>query len=205
MRVTRLVVLGLAVIALASPLRAQTTLGFEGLTGSAVPQGYGGFSWLGGEGEDSWQLAYPGIYDDLYRPSSGVANVWSYGGYALDMQYPSANLFDFNSVYLSAVNGGPCSNGGVSVDQTVRGFLAGLEIYNSTVNLSCSVMQQFTFNFLGIDQLQFDEMPATINLLVDDITINNPNVGAVPEPASLALLATGLVGLVPAVRRKFNI
>ena len=202
MRVTRLVVLGLAVIALASPLRAQTTLGFEGLTGSAVPQGYGGFSWLGGAGAISWQLAYPssGPYD---RPSSGVMNVWSDGGTRLDMLFASASLFDFNSVYLSDLNGACDNNPGGSADQTVRGFLGGVQLYSSTVSISCSTMQQFTFNYLGIDQVTFDQRP--YNLLVDDITINSPNAVPVPEPASLALLATGLVGLVPAVRRKFNI
>jgi hypothetical protein len=201
MKLTRSVVLGLAIVALATPLRAQTTLGFEGLTGGLVPQGYGGFSWLGGIGASSWQLAYPtsGL---VYRPSSGVVNVWSGGGTTLDMLSAPTTLFDFNSVFLSGVFGG-CYNVS-NMNQTVRGFLAGVQQYSSTVSISCSVMQQFTFNFLGIDQVQFDQAINPVNLLVDDITINSPT-NSVPEPASLALLATGLVGLIPAARRKFNI
>ena len=201
MRITGSVILGLSIMAFAAPLRAQTILGFEGLTGTYVPQGYGGFSWVGGQGEYSWVLANPWGPDnghpELVRPSSGTQNAWSNGGTTLDMVFASANLFDFNSVYLSALCGSP-------VDQTVRGFLGGVQTYEATVSLSCSTMQQFTFNFLGIDQVQFDQgNPSLFNLLVDDISINGTN--AVPEPASLVLLATGLVALIPAARRKFNI
>lgn len=203
MRITRSAVLGLSIMAFAAPLRAQTTLGFEGLTGTYVPQGYGGFSWLGGYGEGSWVLANPwgpdNGYPDLLRPSSGTQNAWANGGTRLDMVFASATLFDFNSAYLSGAYGSCFGNGG-SENQTVRGFLAGLELYNTTVSLSCSVMQQFSFNFVGIDQVTFDQN--NYALLVDDITING---SAVPEPASLVLLATGLVALIPAVRRKFNI
>lgn len=202
MRLTRSAVLGLTLLAFAAPLRAQTTLGFEGLTGTFVPQGYGGFSWVGGWGENSWVLANPWGPDnghpDLLRPSSGTQNAWSNGGTQLDMVFASATLFDFNSAYLSGAYGS-CDNLS-SESQTVRGFLAGVQLYEATVNLSCSVMQQFSFNFAGIDQVTFDQDP--YNLLVDDITINGSSV---PEPASLVLLATGLIALMPAVRRKFNI
>jgi hypothetical protein len=111
------------------------------------------------------------------------------------MIWASATLFDFNSVYLSMAG---CSNGPL---ETVRGFLGGVEIYSQTVSLSCSTMQQFTFDFLGVDQVTFDRTNGG-NLLLDDIAINGAS--SVPEPASLALLATGLVCLVPAVRRKFR-
>jgi hypothetical protein len=198
MKITRSVVLGLSIMAFAAPLGAQTTLGFEGLTGTYVPQGYGGFSWLGGRGEFSWALGTWGPdngYPNLLRPSSGTQNAWSNGGTQLDMVFASATLFDFNSAYLSSSYG--CSG---SDPQTVRGFLAGVQLYQATVTLSCSVMQQFTFNFAGIDQVTFDQ--DYYNLLVDDIAINGSSV---PEPASLVLLATGLVALIPAARRKFNI
>ena len=202
MRATRSIVLGLSIMAFAAPLRAQTTLGFEGLTGLYVPQGYGGFSWVGGFGEFSWVLANPwgpdNGYPDLLRPSSGTQNAWANGGTSLDMVFASASLFDFNSAYLSGAYGS-CSSLS-SLNQTVRGFLAGVQLYESTVNISCSAMQQFTFNFAGIDQVTFDAGGSA--LLVDDLTING---SAVPEPASLVLLATGLVALIPAVRRKFNI
>src|ERR1700674_4786614 len=107
MRVPRSVLLGLIITAFAAPLSAQTTLGFEGLSTEFVPQGYGGFSWVGGFGENSWVLSSPDFFGntDLHRPSSGVVNAWSNGGTTLDMITASASLFDFNSVYLSAANG----------------------------------------------------------------------------------------------------
>lgn len=199
MRLTRGCLI-IAIVGLATPVKAQTTLGFEGLTGAYVPQGYGGFSWLGGFGTESWGLAAGSGYPDLLRPSSGTQNAWSLSGTTLDMISASALPFDFNSAYLSGVFGG-CSGNSGTVSQTVRGFLAGIQTYISTVDISCSTMQQFTFSFLGIDQVTFDEISPAINLLVDDITVNS-QLGAVPEPASLTLLATGLVGVLGTAYRR---
>lgn len=202
MRLTRGCLI-IAIVGLATPVKAQTTLGFEGLTGTSVPQGYGGFSWLGGGGTSSWELANPYATDNgaplLLRPSSGTQNAWSNNGTSLDM-VSAALPFDFNSAYLSGAYGACTSTLG-TVSQTVRGFLAGIQMYISTVDISCSTMQQFTFSFLGIDQVTFDQTSPNINLLVDDITVNS-QLGSVPEPGSLTLLATGLVGVLGTAYRR---
>jgi hypothetical protein len=57
-------------------------------------------------------------------------------------------------------------------------------------------MQQYTFNFLGVDEVRFDDRNHYGNLLLDDIAYSTT-----PEPATLTLLAAGLLGIVGVARR----
>src|SRR5207248_1382284 len=61
-----------------------------------------------------------------------------------------------------------------------------------------------TFNVAGANKLTFADWPATIG--IDNLTINwhTPPVGvaAVPEPASLLLLGSGLIGAMRARKRR---
>lgn len=64
--------------------------------------------------------------------------------------------------------------------------------------------QFVTFNFVGIDTVLFTNISnpnANAGVLMDDLTFG-ASVTTAPEPASLALLSTGLLGIVAVGRRR---
>jgi hypothetical protein len=198
-----------ALLLLATPVvvRAQV-LTFEGLTGANVPEGYGGFSWLDVGGlASSWGLAadFAGGGTNVSRPVSGVQNTFSNGGSS--MQVSLDGTFDLVTAYMSAVNGF-CGIPGSPITQVVHGFLGATELFTKTIGLSCTTMEQETFDFVGVDHVIFDQIvEGKTNVLVDDFQVANVDprfVGptAAPEPASIALVATGLIGIGGIARRR---
>ena len=183
----------------AMPASAQAPISFDDLPASTVflPQGYAGFNWLGGGDASgvpttSWLLSSLGnayqcpTFCQLHQPASGTQNAWGNAGTNLVLSRDTP--FDFLSAYLAATDlrGDPF--------QTVRGFRNGTEIFTMAVALDPSfAMQQYRFNFHGVDEIRFDSRNGYGNLLVDDIVFT-------PEPATLALFASGFFGILGGVR-----
>lgn len=154
-----------------------------------VAQGYKGFQWGGGFGDNSWILVTPTTsHLNFFSAHSGTNYIWSNNGTSLKM---SDGLFDFNSMWVRI------GGSGFGTVNTAHGFLGGVEIYNQEFAV-VSTYSEITLNFLGIDAITFDAMPQ-FNLVMDDININ---AAAVPEPATLALVGLGLLGLGFGRRRK---
>ena len=83
-------------------------------------------------------------------------------------------------------------------------------MYETNITLQYGSAVLSTLNWTGIDELTFisssgvdhssNDLGAGEHFTMDDMTINaNP----VPEPATMLLLGTGLVGLVGVGRKKF--
>ncbi len=165
-----------------------------------IPQGYDGFNWLGGSDFDGfdpttgWLLSSLGnayecpTYCQLHQPVSGTQNAWGNAGSNLVLSRGSP--FDLQSIFLAGTDlrGDP--------SQTVRGFYQGVEIYTEAVSLDPGLlMQQYTLDFVGVDEVRFDGRNGYGNLLIDDIAYS-----VTPEPATMILFATGLIALVWAHR-----
>ncbi len=139
------------------------------------------YSWIsssssgsGGSGNYYFRTAF-----DLtgYNPSTA----------AMTFQCAVDNYPSLTSYY--SLNGGAY---GGSCGSTNNGYqFAGVQTVNSGF---VSGTNSLTFHFTG-DGI-------TDGLVVGDMTLSASAVTATPEPASLALLATGLVGIVGAVRRR---
>jgi hypothetical protein len=88
----------------------------------------------------------------------------------------------------------------------VQGVLNGHLLYDTTVVVDSNAPTYFTFNYLGIDTVQFissggadhgyttgHDYGAT-NFAMDNFTFNESTTPAVPEPSTLLLFGVGLSG-----------
>jgi len=187
-----------------SVARAQV-LNFEA-AGDPIPDGYGGFDWDPNFGAFSAMLfdgcsnAFGGFGGTGFcYPSSGT--YVAYNRYAITtVELAQGPSFIFNSVYLSSGY-----SDGLSL--TIEGFLGAnpVALFSQAFVLNMGPGAVHTFNWAGIDRLKFttvDGIDANQNdhfqgpyFVMDDFTYNQAFVVTTPEPATLGLFASGLVGL----------
>jgi hypothetical protein len=144
----------------------------SGADGTYIPQGYQGFSWLGGNDARSWvnNVASPlGI-----AAHSGANYAWSNGG-ANHVDMADGGLFNAVSVWVRTISAPSAF--------AIEGWSGANRLFSTTDYLG-NVWTQVPLNFVMIDRLTFSN---GTNLLIDDISVS-----LIPEPESWAMLLVGL-------------
>jgi hypothetical protein len=200
-----------------SPLHAATTLGFDPpvlstTTYAPVPNGYGGLNWT-----NTYYMNKS--YASASFPGSGyIPGTTSAPNMAFDGGGFSSTIFDPTS-FLNFDSAELTSAWVPNLNLLVQGFNTNVSgtvpIYTRTVTLSNTAPTLFNFDsggaFVGVNELVFTPFvnptdpnpnPAGTQFAMDDFTFSSNPVGAVPEPASIALAAIGIAGLGLAVRRR---
>jgi hypothetical protein len=126
---------------------------------------------------------------DIFADPSGTIAVTDGGG-----------LFNFDSLDLGIFN-----VAGGAADYTITGFSNGTQVYTQTGSLFDKDSLTF-LTIIGTDQsTAITSFTIALSGNPDGVNVDNIDLNTVPtpEPSTLALFGTGILGLAGAARRKF--
>ncbi|MBV5309400.1 PEP-CTERM sorting domain-containing protein [Chromatium okenii] len=157
--------------------------------GDALSAGYSGFNW--GDtylADESFGVGY------LTGSASGSKAAYGSQVWGSNIQWANTDTFNFVGAYWTI------SRSTASI--RFEGFNDGVRLFqNSNQAINSSSPTWIELNWSGIDQLKIYQTGVN-PWVMDDFTYNIASSGAVPEPATLALLTLGLTGMGVARRRK---
>ncbi len=175
-----------------SSVANATIINFDDLGPSccnAVPNGYNGFNYVNFYSiEDSYH------YGSGYDLGTISAHNTMFNGSGDPAQFGLANTVDsftLNSFYATAA----WTNG---LQLFLEGIDDGLVVFSTSLSLSNTLASLVTLNWSGIDTFRMRTSDNS-QVAFDNVTVN---VSSVPVPAALPLLATGIIGLGAAARRR---
>lgn len=151
----------------------------------------------------AWESGWLGLNSDLMNYyCSGVRGCTERGNAptALWPWGPGGIDITFNSIFGAAISQLTVDVGAWGITNLFAYDMSNTLIYQQNVLLNFSIGgPTYVINSTnGVSHWGFDGFGVNGNTNIDNVTVNVANV--VPEPASIALLGTGLVGVFGAVR-----
>ena len=166
-----------------------------------IAQGYEGFNWLGVNGTRTWINNTGDTLDPLLNGTLGSA--WNNGGGGESMQLASVGTFTLNSIDLATNTfkyGGP-ANKPITIEGWKNGSVVDTfitPIIDGNPNFTTVVL-----NWSGIDEVSLNYNYAGPNLFVTNISVDT-TPAPVPLPPSIAMFASGLLGLGTLCRKRIK-
>jgi hypothetical protein len=201
MKKMKMVVLpfGLALMLCVFGVANAVVVTFDDLPGdeTQIPTGYNGFTWNNFHDLDGVHYASnpSGYGNGVISPNNVAYN--SFG----DAASITGPLFTFNSAYFTGA-----WNDGLNIE--ITGRLSGTTLFDQTIVVDSTGPTLFSPNWAGIDELDFFSSGGTSHGYIsggsgEHFAMDNFTYNAVPEPTTMLLVGSGLLGLWGA-RRKFK-